>query len=197
MQLVIHRVNTINELIRIPHSFGVEVDVRSKGSSLVLHHNPFSNGESFALFLKSYHHGLLALNIKESGIEAEVVRYMEVYGIKEYFLFDVEFPYIYRASRQGQSAIAIRYSEDEPIQTALNYQNKVDWVWIDTNTVLPLDSTIVSQLKGFKTCLVCPSRWGRAQDISLYIDKMRNLSFFPSAVMTSLEYVSIWQKCIH
>jgi hypothetical protein len=107
---------------------------------------------------------------------------------------DVEFPYIYRASRAGERAIAIRYSEDEPIELVNNYASKVDWVWIDTNTILPLNPVIVRQLKGMKTCLVCPERWGRPNDILAYRQNMKALNFTPTAVMTHKEVVHKWEE---
>lgn len=136
----------------------------------------------------------MILNIKEAGIETEVLRLVREKGIRDYFLLDVEFPYIYQSSRKGEHAIAIRYSEDEPIEMALTYHGKVDWVWIDTNTKLPLDLGIIKKMQGFKTCLVCPGRWGRSRDIFSYRNKMRELGFSPDAVMTSPNDIPEWEK---
>ena len=115
------------------------------------------------------------------------------YGVKDYWLLDVEFPYLYRAARAGMKQMAVRYSEDESIETVLKYKGLVDWVWIDTNTKLPLDVNVVEQLKGFKTCLVCPERWGRPQDIANYIAQMKQFHFQPDAVMTALPYAKQWE----
>lgn len=193
-EIVIHRVNQRARLRDIPREFGAEIDLRADGSTLVLHHDPFKGGERFEDWLANYAHGLLVLNIKEAGIESEVIRLVEARGVKRFFLLDVEFPYIYRASRAGERRIAMRYSEDEGIDTVLNYRGKVDWVWIDTNTRLPLDPATVAQLGGFQTCLVCPERWGRPQDIPAYRTKMRALGFTPDAVMTAAAHVSAWRE---
>ena len=40
--------------------------------------------------------GTLILNIKESGIEQNVLKLVKRYKIKSYFLLDVEFPYIFK-----------------------------------------------------------------------------------------------------
>jgi hypothetical protein len=109
---------------------------------------------------------------------------------------DVEFPYIYRASRLGIRDIAIRYSEDESIENVLKYKDKVDWVWIDTNTQLPFNDDIVQKLSGMKTCLVCPERWGRPQDIAAYAQKMKELNFKPTAIMTALDHVDTWKMAM-
>ena len=192
--IVIHRVNDRNQLQRIPHHYGVEIDLRADGSQLVLNHEPFAGGERFSDWLDAYSHGLLVLNIKEAGIESEVIRLVDSRGVKEFFLLDVEFPYVYRASRVGERRIALRFSEDEAIQTVLNYRGKTDWVWIDTNTRLPLDFEIGRQLTGFRTCLVCPERWGRPRDIAPYRQKLARLQFPLDAVMTSLEHAAEWER---
>lgn len=192
MEIVAHRINTIAGLTALPTHFGAEIDLRARGSELYLHHDPFKNGDSFIDYLDSYRHGLLVLNIKEAGIESEVLRLVRERGIERYFLLDVEFPYLYRASRQGERAIAVRYSEDESIETVLRYKERVDWVWIDTNTRLPLDATVKTQLAGLKTCLVCPERWGRPQDIPAYKAQLAALGWQLDAVMTSVACAEAW-----
>lgn len=192
MEVVIHRRNTLQELRELPSHFGAEIDLRARGSGIILSHDPFEPGESFTDWLAEYRHGLLVLNIKEAGIEAEVIRLVEAHGVKQFFLLDVEFPYIYQASRAGERRIAMRYSEDESIATVGKYRGKVDWVWIDTNTQLPLTPGIVDQLAGFQTCLVSPDRWARPEDIPLYRACMRQLKFAPSAVMTSMATADAW-----
>ena len=191
-EIVIHRVNERTRLAGIPRHFGAEIDLRADGSKLVLNHDPFKGGENFEDWLEDYQHGLLVLNIKEAGIEAEVIRLVESARVERFFLLDVEFPYLYRATRAGERRIALRYSEDEAVETVLNYRGKADWVWIDTNTKLPVDSTILRQLQGFQTCLVCPERWGRPGDISLYRSRLDRLKFPLNAVMTSLDHAKEW-----
>lgn len=192
MQRVAHKINTVERLRRLPMHFGVEVDIRAMGSQLILNHDPFNGGERFVDFLGEYRHGLIVLNIKEAGIENEVLRLVRECGIEDYFLLDIEFPYLYCATRKGERAIAVRYSEDESIETVLNYKGRVDWVWIDTISRLPLNPEIVKQLNGFKTCLVCPERWGRPEDITKYKREMTRIGFKPDAVMTNIDYLDHW-----
>lgn len=194
MHLVAHRINTIQELNQIPSDYGTEIDIRALGSHLILNHEAFQGGDQLVDYLDAYCHQLLILNIKEAGIETEVLRLVRDRGIQNFFLLDVEFPYIYNASRKGERAIAMRYSEDEPIELVMKYHGKVDWVWIDTNTILPLNEVIIAKLQGFKTCLVCPGRWGRQYDISVYREKMKKIDFYPDAVMTSLTDISKWEN---
>lgn len=192
MELVAHRMNRRAQLASLPLHYGAEIDLRAEGSELVLNHDPFQGGELFTEWLDDYHHGLLVLNIKEAGIESEAIRLVEARGLQRFFLLDVEFPYIHRATRQGEHRIAMRYSEEESIATVEAYAGLAAWAWIDTITRLPLDPDTVRRLSPFKTCLVCPERWGRPQDISRFATAMRNMNFWPDAVMTSLSLAPEW-----
>ncbi len=192
MQIVAHRINTVERLRRLPTHWGVELDLRADGSELILNHDPFKGGERFVDYLAEYRHGLLVLNIKEAGIEDEVLRLVRARGITDCFLLDVEFPYLFRAARKGERAIAVRYSEDECIETVLKYKGRVDWVWIDTISKLPLDAQVVEQLRWFKTCLVCPERWGRPQDIPAYRKRLAELGLQIEAVMTAEAHAAAW-----
>lgn len=195
-EFVIHRINTLKELMTIPVHYGTEIDIRASGKKLILNHEPFQEGELLEDYLRSYKHGLLVLNIKEAGIESTVLELVKKAKIEHYFLLDCEFPYIYRAAREGVREIAMRYSEDEAMETVLNYKDKVDWVWIDTNTELPINEKVIDELAPFKTCLVCPERWGREFDILHYALAMRKYSFIPSAIMTSSECVDHWENVL-
>jgi len=195
MEIIIHRVNSINFLKEIPRYFGTEIDIRAFGSKLILNHEPFQNGEDFDDYLDEFNHGTLILNIKEAGIENEVLRRVRLREkIKSYFLLDVEFPYLYRASRDGEKSIAVRYSEDESIDTVKKYFGKVDWLWIDTLTTLPITHETVDVFTHFKTCLVCPERWGRPNDIQKYKSRLSELGISLDAVMTASMYASNWHE---
>ena len=195
IEIIIHRVNSINGLKRIKPRFGTEIDIRAWGSEIILNHEPFSSGERIEDYLDEYRHGTLILNIKEAGIEDEVLSLVRQRPqIKSYFLLDIEFPYIYRATRQGERAIAIRFSEDEPIEFAKKYVDKIDWVWIDTNTQMPVGEHNLPILNMFKKCLVCPERWGRPSDIANYKNLMSIMGFKIDAVMTSNQYIKLWES---
>ena len=194
---IAHRVNSIGELKKIPPELGVEVDVRhdSRTGGLYLNHD-IGAGDDLEEYLKNFRHRFIIFNIKEGGTEAVCNELAKKYNIpkENYFLLDVEFPYLYRASRnEGVKEIAARYSEAEPIEFTLAQKGFVDWVWIDTQTKLPLDGDIVKKLKGFKTCLVSPDRWGRPQDIPVYLNQMESLNFEPDAVMCGVQFLDSWK----
>ena len=194
MEIIVHRINKIKDLKKVPYNFGIEIDIRSYKSKLILNHEPYQSGDSLDSFLKYYKHGTLILNIKEAGIEDSVIKKVTKKKIKSFFLLDVEYPYIFQSIKKKQKNVAIRFSEKESIQNAKYMINKFKWIWIDTLTKLPLNRDNIKILKKFKTCLVCPERWGRSNDIKIYKKKMKRLNFKPDAVMTSLKYVKQWMS---
>lgn len=202
MLIIIHRINKIDELKKIPLNYGVEVDIRGYGDRLFLSHEPISEVEeydSLEEYLKFFNHSFIIFNLKEAGYEEKVISLAEKYGIENFFLLDCEFPYFYRATRkEGFRRLAIRYSEAEPIEFVesqiINGKPLIDWVWIDTNTKLPITHKEIPILKKFRTCLVCPERWGRPEDIREYIEKLKVLDFKLDAVMTGKDYVKLWEE---
>ncbi len=202
MIIIRHRINKLEDLKKVPEHHGVELDIRGHGSKLLLSHDPIegdvSNYDNLEDYLRGFKHAFAIFNIKEAGYEQRVIDLSKKNGVENYFLLDTEFPFIYRATRKDLfRKIAVRYSEAEPIEAVeaqmLNGKPLLDWVWIDTNTKLPLDADIVKKLKPFKTCLVCPERWSRPQDVGYYISQMRALCFKPDAVMTSENQVKLWE----
>jgi hypothetical protein len=192
MEFVIHRVNQISELKITPKEYGCEIDVRTDGSKLILHHDPFAKGDNFIDYLDEYKNGTLVLNIKESGIEELVLEEVRKRNIESYFLLDVEFPYLYSSSKKGEKNIAVRFSEMEPIENAALFQNTTDWVWIDTITKLPLNKNNRNIIKNFKSCLVCPSRWGNPHQIGLMKNELIELDVDLDLVMTKEKYIKDW-----
>ena len=67
VEIIVHRVNTVNQLMATERQYGAEIDIRVRGSDLILAHDPFEEGEYLIDYLDSYQHGTLILNIKESG----------------------------------------------------------------------------------------------------------------------------------
>lgn len=193
MEIIVHRINYIKDLINLPTDYGVEVDLRSQGSKLILNHEPFKGGDAFIDYIENYKHGTMVLNIKESGIEDEVLKIVRSKSIKSYFLLDVEMPYLYSSSKNGNKNIAVRFSEYENIKTVEYFNKLVNWIWIDTVTTLPIKSEILPIISNFKSCIVCPERWGRKNDIANYKKIFERLNYEPNAVMTSFDCIKLWK----
>lgn len=163
MKLISHRRNTLAELAATPQRYGVEVDIRSEGQQLIIHHDPFTTGESFDAWIDAYRHGTLILNVKEEGLEARLITLMQSKGISDYFFLDQSFPFLVKWSKLGERRCAVRVSEFESVETALTLAGKVDWVWVDCFTRFPLKQADALRLQaaGFKLCLVSPELQGR------------------------------------
>lgn len=163
MKLISHRRNTLEELMATPKKYGVEVDIRSRGDQLIIHHDPFIQGASFDDWIDVYQHETLILNVKEEGLEARLIGLMRDKGIEDYFFLDQSFPFLVKWAKTGEHRCAVRVSEFESIETALTLAGKVDWVWVDCFTRFPLTHEDAKRLKnaGFKLCLVSPELQGR------------------------------------
>ena len=175
MKLISHRRNTISELLATDPRYGIEVDIRSEGNRLIIHHDPCVAGESFDEWIDAYRHGTLILNMKEEGLEARLIALMEAKGITDFFFLDQSFPFLVKWSKAGEHRCAVRVSEFESIATALSLAGKVDWVWVDCFTQFPLSEHDAKGLKdaGFKLCLVSPELQGR--DANVEIPKLASL----------------------
>jgi hypothetical protein len=196
MKLIFHRRNTIAELRKTHHKYGVEVDIRSYGEKLIIHHDPFVNGESFDEWVEAYQHGTLILNVKEEGLENRLIALMASKGIDDYFFLDQSFPFLMKYSNTGEHRCAVRVSEFESIETAMTLASKVNWVWVDCFTRFPLSQQDAERLKkaGFKLCLVSPELQGRNAEIEIpaLVSILRARNIESDAVCTKRP--DLWEK---
>jgi hypothetical protein len=192
MNIILHRINTIKKLSATPIKFGVEIDIRAYKNKLILNHDPLLNGDRLDDYLDNFKHNFIVANIKEAGVENEVLLKFKKRNIKNFFLLDVEFPYIYKAIKKKFKKIGIRFSEFEPIETLTLFKKKIDWVWIDTFTKFPINNENIKLLDCFKKCIVCPERWGRKNDIIKYKNLIIKKNYKIDSVMTSKECAHLW-----
>lgn len=196
MEYIAHRINTVSDLEKLPTRYGVEIDLRDAPDGEVhIAHDPFTTGENFEDYLKRYEHGTMILNIKSERIEIKILELIRKYNIKKYFFLDSSFPMIYTLCDAGESKIALRFSEFEGIDTLAAMQGKVDWIWVDCFTHLPIDHDIFLQFKkmGYKLCLVSPELQGRDADIEKYKTYLESQEVVFDAICTKHYNVSRWQ----
>lgn len=198
MKIISHRRNTIPELLSTSSKYGVEVDIRSEGENLIIHHDPYIAGESFDKWINEYQHGTLILNVKEEGLEARLISLMKSKGLDDYFFLDQSFPFLVKWSNAGEHRCAVRVSEFESIETALTLANKVDWIWVDCFTKFPLSEEDAQRLKesGFKLCIVSPELQGRDADIEIpqLASLLRERNITADAVCT--KRADIWESMV-
>ena len=196
MEYIAHRVNTIEELKQIPNEYGVELDLRDFGDRLILQHDPFKDGEDFEEYLKNYNHGTMILNIKSERIEHKVLELIQKYNIKKYFFLDSSFPMIYLLSKTGEKNIALRFSEFEGIDTILSMTGKVEWIWVDCFSKLPINYEIYKLLKnnGFKFCLVSPELQGQNEKLEFYKQYLQDESIVFDSICTKVYNIDKWNS---
>jgi hypothetical protein len=196
MKIISHRRNTLAELRATPSTYGIEVDIRSQGKELVIHHDPFVAGELFEEWFREYKHGTLILNVKEEGLEGRLIELMKSRGFDDYFFLDQSFPYLVKWSRAGENRCAVRVSEFESVETAMTLAGKVDWAWVDCFTRFPLTHDTAQQLQqaGFKLCLVSPELQGRdaATEIHALVEMLRQRCIVAEAVCTKRP--DLWEQ---
>lgn len=190
MNIIAHRRNTVAELDATPTNYGVEVDIRSYGPRLVIHHDPYVEGEDFERWISRYRHGTLILNVKEEGLEQRLLQSMAAHGIDDFFFLDQSFPFLVKTARQGERRCAVRVSEFEQIDTALSLAGRIDWVWVDCFTRFPLSRDDAFRLRtaGFRLCLVSPELQQRTdpQEIPALRRLLAELDIQADAVCTKL-----------
>ena len=192
MIFVNHRVNNVLALEKIKKNQGVEIDLRYHNKKIILHHDPFLEGEMFEKFLKNFNHNFIILNIKSEGIEEEVLSLVKKYKVPDYFFLDSSIPFMVKYINRGWTKFAVRFSEHEPLELALKFKDKVEWVWVDCFTHLPLTNESYKQLKKyFKICLVSPELQGHPNSM---IEKFKKQieGFEIDAVCT--KYPDIWRN---
>ena len=157
MLLIEHRVNTREHLLRLPAGRGIEVDVRDYDGDLRCVHDPLQTGEKLADLLEVCGDRLVIFNVKCDGLEERIRDLATQHRIAQWFFLDCAAPTLVRLTRQGELRVAVRYSEFEPIEAALAFAGRAQWLWIDCFTRLPLDAERFHRLHAhFRICLVSP-----------------------------------------
>ena len=128
---IAHRINSIEAANSIPSSVGIEFDVRAYNSDLIVSHDPFIKGVKLKTFLEKNTDRLCAINIKEEGIERDVIEISKNLGVKNFFLFDVNFPQVFKLANEYKKHLCLRISEfEKPLLSEVN--ELCTYLWIDT-----------------------------------------------------------------
>ena len=192
---ILHRVNNIEELLKVDPSYGVEVDVHAFRERLVVHHDAFKDGPDLSDWLNACGDRLVILNIKEEGIENQVRELAIELGVSNFILLDLSFPALIKLTRLGESRIATRVSEYELVENALLLESKINWVWLDCFEGFPLTEREFQRLRSsnLKICLVSPELHGpprNKNDIHSFQKLMRAIGAEVDAVCT--KFPELW-----
>jgi hypothetical protein len=157
MRLYRHRVNTISELDLVPPEMGIEFDLRSSGNDVLVTHDPFTTGPTIEAYFPHIHKRPCIFNIKTEGIEARVRELAAKHGIDDWFMLDCSVPAAVKLARMGETRIAVRYSEMEPVEGVLAWKGRAQWVWVDCFERFPTEEPAWSAIaEAFKICIVSP-----------------------------------------
>ena len=195
MEIIAHRINTVEALKKLPKDVGFEVDLRgcSTPDKVYCQHEPYSVGESFEKLLNVYANqqrkGTIILDIKDERIEKYCQYLLKLYGVKNYFFLDCSFPMIYSLTSNGEPNVAIRYSQYEGVETAVRMAEKAKWIWVDTFTTNPLDKNTYELLKklNYKICFVSPELQGQPEKKEKYLKELEEEGITLDAICTDVE----------
>lgn len=199
MIIIQHRCNSIYELKKTPNKYGIEIDIRTFGKKIILDHDPWnSTGVDFNKWIKQYFHKILILNVKEDGLEKEILKIMKKNHIKNFFFLDQSFFSLIKTLKTNEERCALRISDYESFETAFNIKKKPRWVWLDCFEKTPLDIQKIRKLKKFhyKICIASPELHDlkRATEIEETIKKIKKINFYFDAVCTKVPLV--WEKLL-
>ena len=206
MQIIHHRINTLDQLSKLGVEDGAEIDIRYHNNELVLHHDPFGHHVNspllFESFLKSWtYNGPLILNLKSEGVEDACIKLMTSYKIDNWFFLDISMPFLVKysliASKNSllgfsPSNLAVRFSDFEPFEYAISFRGRASWVWIDTFQSLALNHENYEKLTDakFQLCLVSPELQGGSEEDILSMKALIK-DFSIDAVCT--KFPNLWQ----
>jgi hypothetical protein len=192
--LIAHRINRLEDLKALPPDTAVEFDVRESDYQLTVRHDAFTTGESFISFLPYLKTRFCIVNVKCEGVELYILKLFAMHGIENFFFLDCSIPMIHKLTHQGESRIAVRWSEYESLPSVIGWAGKVQWVWVDCFTMYPLTKQSVDKLKrfGFKLCLVSPELQGRDADIEPSCKILKINDIRPDAVCTKVYNFPRW-----
>lgn len=160
--------NTINSLIYAHNKgFGVELDLRDRGSQIVISHDiPSHKSELFVSYLNELkanqynNYTTIAINIKADGLSRKIKDIINEYNISNYFTFDMSNPEMLCYNNNGVNFFT-RISEYE-MSPVLEKEAMGIWLdafkneWYSTEYIIKLVAT------GKRICFVSPELHGRA-----------------------------------
>lgn len=191
MQIIRHRVNTVEELKAVRPEWGAEIDLRSdvnRPGRLHLAHDPWILGGDFEEWafaaVKQNIRGPIILNTKEDGLETCALDILSRAGLKNFFFLDTQIPTLVKLGGKIEASFAVRLSRYEPRELASQFEGKARWVWVDCFDGIPMEAARLAPLVGkFKICLVSPELQGKPVET---IPEFRSLLAHADAVCTKV-----------
>jgi hypothetical protein len=196
-KFICHRINKVEDLIKIDSEFGVEIDLRDdhKTGKIILSHDPFLDGEYFEDYLKNYNNNTLILNIKSERIEIQCLELLKKYNLNNYFFLDSSFPMIYLLNKEYKNnKIAYRFSEFENIKNFLDNKDIYSYIWVDCFNKFPLTNEIYNLVKinNKEICIVSPELQKQDEKIELYRNLIIDNNIIPDMICCKIYNIIRW-----
>lgn len=188
--IFLHRQNDPKN-IQFNNIDGIEIDIRSLGSYLIVNHDRFYSRDfeniddciylqDVAKYLRDY---TVIVNVKESGLEEQISDILDEYGSIKYYFLDSQIPDIIRLSKQEKyiGKFIIRVSDFESLNYNLLDHCRPEYVWVDyqkfdnfkildyTDFLQKIDSDEYLNNNNIKKILVSPELYG-LQNINITSD---------------------------
>lgn len=193
-----HRINSLNSLKEVNKKAGVEIDLREYKSDLILSHDPFSNNFTYLKdFLPFLNGRNIIANVKSERIEKKFLEIKdELAPNSDYFFLDSSLSMV--AKFGGLYNFASRFSEFESIETTINLleNSLINWLWIDTFTLFPINKKNVSKINSIKInkCFTSPDLLGREKQIPDYAKLIRELDLKIDAICCKNKNINLWKS---
>lgn len=186
--IILHRQNNFSDI-----KGNIEFDVRSSKDGIILAHDPVNYHNKYPLLkeelLKYSADDLntMIVNIKESGLEEEIIEIFSSYKLNFLFL-DSQLPDIIRLSKRYpnySSKFILRISEYECLNENLLKLVKPKYIWVDFSfnnfnsyNYFIFISDVVNKYRNYELILVSPELYDL--NFSKYVGSIINiLNIFP------------------
>tara|TARA_B100000780_G_scaffold269152_1_gene227744 strand:- start:121 stop:717 length:597 start_codon:yes stop_codon:yes gene_type:complete len=196
MDIIVHRINKIKLLKNLDIKYGVEIDVRDSGRTLVIQHDPFKKGLQLHEFLSSYRQkGLLLIDVKSEGIEYQILKILKKFKIKNFFFLNSTYPIIINLINKKKNFI--RVSDFESFENIYKFKGKIKWVWLEIYKKVNLTRKQILYLKNnrIKVCMVSPElHGGNVNDIARIQTIIKNNKIQIDAVCVKQKFIKYWDR---
>jgi hypothetical protein len=159
--------NTINSLVNAHiEGFGVELDLRDRGSQIVISHDiPTKGSELFDSYLnelKENHYNnntTIAINIKADGLSRKIKKIINEYNISNYFTFDMSNPEMLRYNNAG----VIFFTRLSEYEMSPVLEKEAMGIWLDAfnKEWYSIEDINLIVASGKRICFVSPELHGR------------------------------------
>ncbi len=154
---IAHRIND-HSYMKIEREVGIEFDVHAYGDKLTIAHDALQKGFPFEDFIQLNKDRFLAINVKEEGIEEDIIKAVLDIGKSDFFLFDVCFPQSYRIGKKYKEYIALRTSQLEKpdLSKCSLFSSYLIIDTFDGSFWMNEKDITEAKLLGYKLCFISP-----------------------------------------